>query len=860
MNLYLKPVGELDIEDIHIQDHLFAVGRKEPPFSACGDASVAKLSRKHARIFEENGKVYVVDLGSMNGTKLNGHSVSGEPQTLAHGDRVEFAGMAFTVEIEGQTNEPDEAVNDDIAVVLTPENERDGKPILVTDFPFLVSKSEGVFYDNKARFSSVFKYISRRHAYLFLKEGRIFLEDLNSTNGTFKGDTKLEDEPVELISGDSIAFGNGQLRFNVKLVQPDKQLTDSPSLAAVQSEDKDVTSVHEDQGIAPKDDAESASTSGSISKQSSIANQDAQGDISRSQFSDFDVEPGTILVDKASPFLDIFCAEGQQNEPSEDAENAAESHPAEPASGGEKSTFWCRLSIFFFELTSALKGDGSGGAESSRSKSKKEFVIGLLVISGAAVLITILLTRESAERDIQRLIAEGQFQQAATIANQYLEDNPEDQFVIPLAYEALLRSVIPEWQHLLDEGRFDDSERRLEQAIRDNPHNRYGVQALRLLQLVGDYERFFFSRNGQPLTHMYETEEQISSLISTWDADADKYRQIMNRVSASVDQFKKRHTLFYSQLRALRSEHDLYSGPIRALTQKVTTYLDAADAEKLKTEINRFIEKYPDLGGVAELRSDLNSYLLIKAAADKGDPIALKELADHLGFNTPPFKQKVQSLLVNIPTDEFIQQIRQADKLWADGELSQAIERLQALNDKSETQLVSTLIERYQNILTHWKGMGGEGGNYTQSQLIEIYPLLEKQKDVYLWSLLESQFKLIESTIIEQADKHYELARDNWARYLDNGGIWGALRLETDISSTYRTQAKLLSDAYNEVSKGAALLASMDIPKDQPLAAFEDQVKGEAKRQRKWINDLHLVLDQKIRDEKVSQLPQEGGE
>jgi pSer/pThr/pTyr-binding forkhead associated (FHA) protein len=47
------------------------------------------VSQVHARVFRRDGDVYVEDLGSRNGTMLNGQPV-GSAQRLRRGDRVQF--------------------------------------------------------------------------------------------------------------------------------------------------------------------------------------------------------------------------------------------------------------------------------------------------------------------------------------------------------------------------------------------------------------------------------------------------------------------------------------------------------------------------------------------------------------------------------------------------------------------------------------------------------------------------------------------------------------------------------------------------------------------------------------------------
>ena len=56
-----------------------------------------KVSRRHARIVSRDGALFVGDLGSTNGTKLNGELLSGEA-ALRSGDVIEIA--AFRIQIE----------------------------------------------------------------------------------------------------------------------------------------------------------------------------------------------------------------------------------------------------------------------------------------------------------------------------------------------------------------------------------------------------------------------------------------------------------------------------------------------------------------------------------------------------------------------------------------------------------------------------------------------------------------------------------------------------------------------------------------------------------------------------------------
>ncbi len=71
MKAILKPVSHPGVGDISIVDDLLAIGRNEEPFASKLGAEASSLSRRHARVFQEDGKFFIADLGSLNGTRIN---------------------------------------------------------------------------------------------------------------------------------------------------------------------------------------------------------------------------------------------------------------------------------------------------------------------------------------------------------------------------------------------------------------------------------------------------------------------------------------------------------------------------------------------------------------------------------------------------------------------------------------------------------------------------------------------------------------------------------------------------------------------------------------------------------------------
>ena len=57
--------------------------------------------------------------------------------------------------------------------------------------------------------------VSRRHAHIFQKDGKLYIEDLGSSNGTsVNGDSIKAGEPVKIRDGDEVMLGRMMLWFN----------------------------------------------------------------------------------------------------------------------------------------------------------------------------------------------------------------------------------------------------------------------------------------------------------------------------------------------------------------------------------------------------------------------------------------------------------------------------------------------------------------------------------------------------------------------------------------------------------------------------------------------------------------------
>ena len=86
MRLTLTASSHPELEPIRLTEGVLPIGRNDEPFASFPRALSAQLSARHARVFFEQDNFYISDLGSRNGSRLNGKPVHAEPKLIRAGD------------------------------------------------------------------------------------------------------------------------------------------------------------------------------------------------------------------------------------------------------------------------------------------------------------------------------------------------------------------------------------------------------------------------------------------------------------------------------------------------------------------------------------------------------------------------------------------------------------------------------------------------------------------------------------------------------------------------------------------------------------------------------------------------------
>lgn len=178
----------------------------------------ASVSRRHAKIVFENGRPCIVDEGSSNGVLINGVRISG-PTQIGPSTRIDVAEFRIAIQPMQPADavpplEPPPMVAAPVAApISTPSGGlrliAEGGPYDGRVFnlpPGTVNVGRAV--DNELVFDD--PSLSRKHSRILREGGKLEVEDLNSSNGTFVNGRRVGRAQVS--PGDVIRFGDLSFR------------------------------------------------------------------------------------------------------------------------------------------------------------------------------------------------------------------------------------------------------------------------------------------------------------------------------------------------------------------------------------------------------------------------------------------------------------------------------------------------------------------------------------------------------------------------------------------------------------------------------------------------------------------------
>ncbi|RJG05556.1 FHA domain-containing protein [Noviherbaspirillum cavernae] len=817
-DIILKQLSHPELGDIRIDENLFAIGRNEAPFESYAPDVIADLSRRHARIFSEDGAVYIADLGSKNGTTVNGQDISQKTSRLNDGDEICFGkALSYRVRLgaRAQTSARKEKL---ISLTLTPERGDLGiQPIVITQFPFLIGKTDEAFARYKDKYPQQVNYLSRRHAHIFLKSGSPFVEDLGSTNGTFVAGKRLDEHAVRLGNDEVIAFGGHHFVYRISMQTEAAEI------------DPTVTK------LSPT--ARGAVTSGASAAHAA----GAAGAVNADK---------TTFVGAAGSFLDIFCVDQvppQDEEVNEDAQN----QPADAARETGKRKARGKLALFVSELGEAFAG---GEAKAGR----RGMLWSATAVIAAGIVALALYTTGGAERNLKSLVEKGEYERAATIAAERLAQEPDNAEIKALGTEALLKAHLPGWLNALQAGEFDRADAILSGMKRLGGNNADAQPLLDELEWIGNLERFVLGRGGPDAPiRIYADEDRLKTLVKRWDDDTQAHQRAFTAISSYVPEFRDRYAEALSHLRKLKNDDSVYLSAIERLKTSMVTELNRDKPEALDAVLKEFEEKYPRIGGLDSVREDLRQYTAISNEAGARNLRPLAALLQRAKFSTPPFQAKFDALKKSgaLPPAEVVQQYQTVSKAWRAGDTQQAFVELQKITAAPWAGAAATELERKKSLLeqfTQLQKMRGAQGY--DERLLAFHGSLDADEDVYFIRATAQDIAAYKDKALARAQESLNRAQESWRQYRENGGIEAAQRLERAISNRFRSQSRLLAEAHANAQQGTLIYTQLKIQPAAQWSKLRDEIGAEAEQQRASLEESRAVLEPSLLKAKLALL------
>jgi pSer/pThr/pTyr-binding forkhead associated (FHA) protein len=820
MEIILQPLSHQSIDPIYVDDSILYIGRSEQGFTSLPPDVTAKLSRRHARVFEEDGQAYLTDLDSSNGTSVNGKALAGgRPRLLHDGDVIEFATtLSYSVQIvdAGADTEVDHEAGEQPQLVLKPDPQNSELDTLVINqFPFLVARKDSIFEAYGEKSAAQLGHLSRRHAMVTNKQGNFYVEDLGSKNGTQVNSVLLDEHSKQLSNHDMVAFGGDYFVYRVHL--PDAMPIPAP--------------------------ANRSDHTGEIADKTEVPQVEKS-------------DERTMFVDSPTSFLDIFCGEDESQESSgSGSDNSAgdvesDLFAAGKAPGKLRATQHKARNI----------GNAFWGNTRARP-SKMTLSAIMLVVLG--ILAALLMNQFSDKANIEKLYETKAYRPSAERANVFLAEHPDDHRIQSIGTMSLVHATVPEWLARMNAGDYAQATAYLKQTRGNFPALTTAAEYLDLMLWISALDSFVTNNEGPkgPID-IYEDEKHMQKLLDRWNKDPNRNQQVLTHITTLEPDFAVIEKQALSQVRQLNHSHSLYSNAITRLSQSVRQATASGDISTLIADISQTQKNYPRLRGLDAMSRDAELFAQVKLHIEQRNLGALIAMQRNLNFETDPFQQTARPFISEqLPNNQIADAYERSLVLWRRGDTAGATESLQPLvSDPLWGPQVKQQITRLQSVSDEYSVLHAseEQPGYAE-KLLAYRNRLNPDEDTYYLDATQAAYQTYQDVRLPQLETRYLAAKKDWNLYIQANAITSVMRIEETISGGFKRQAGRLHTAYDEIDAVVDEYALLQVALPNDLENLAKKIKKEIRKQRNWINDLGIVLDDKLLKAKLALLPEPNG-
>ncbi|MCH9670161.1 MAG: FHA domain-containing protein [Gammaproteobacteria bacterium] len=808
--LTLTPDRKLQVAPIGLFQGMLPIGCNDEPFASYPAALSSSIARRHARIYFEDGHFFACDLGSPNGTQLNGTALGTSPERLRAGDKISFSNaLTYTIAFDDVSVPPTTAPGEP-DVILDPTDITQGHECLVIrKLPFLVGKQNEQLAAIAHSRPEEFSFLSRQHALIYSRDGQLYLEDLGSTNGTFVGDQRLCDHAVVLNPRDVVSFG-GQLSYRVR---------------------ERVCSTDETRLIPSLRRPESTSRSAPIPRST-------------------DPDPHkTRYVESPSRFVEILCGDlgtlGNQA-PSSGRDASASARSPADSGLGHRTRRW-------------LKG--------AMSNKRAQYLTAALIATLALSIgvSTWLLRSPQGEAQFRKMVNAGQTQEALDMVAAWRNSDSLREVGDSLVTEAIVRHSVPAWLAATHDGDFAGAKSVVDRVAGYAGSHDESVRILKILAWANDLHQHIAEHGETSLRlHIYRDEPQVRRILDEWDADSAGNKQLLSRISRLDEKFGRVERTIYRHLRALRELASLHLPVIATLSGTLeedlkraamaSSEVGEATLRQIADRISDLRDRFPRIHGTELLDADLNSYKQLSALRGRNDLDELLIAVDAFLPATPVFQAHMYWYTdAVLPSPAFIHAYKQATTAWRRGQSQLALRHLQQLDGQRWGQIKREKTAHYANVSTRAAELATASAS--PSAVVAFYEALDANEDIYFRDLLSARYEEAIKRLKQFAEAAWNDANKHWVAYNEAGGIAPALRVERRISTTFKKRASSLSKAHRGATEAAKWQRQSGIAQSAAHRQLQTAIHREVGNQRRWLTAAELALRPSLIKKKLSLLP-----
>lgn len=696
-----------------------------------------------------------------------------------------------------------------LKLTLTPTSEESGlEPISIAKFPFQIGKADATFakFVSESAHGQEFEYLSRRHAFIYQRDGQAYVEDLGSSNGTYVDGRRLENA-VPLNDGAVVAFGGNHFVYRVSITRQTVVELAAGNPRAPRAPDP----------ITPPADE------------------------------------GTQFIAAPASFLRLLC---EADRPKEAAAAAGAAVPAPLAKASVTSRRpRGRIRSLWSELVSL-----TAGADPDRTPRRWGWAG-----AAAGVLAVLALTAyglNAPERHLKDALARGDYARAATLAGHLLEQHPDDVELRARTTEVALKANVPMWLVNIRAHDFAAAQTVLSRLSELGRRDFELPPLIGELQWLGSLESLISGRGGPDAPiRIYADEDRIEQLIERWNNDTGEHQRDLSRIASRVPQFGDWYGTALTHLRRLQSESTVYLSVIERVKTNIATELGRDNPEALELSLKETAEKYPGLGGMDGLRQDLAHYLEIRSEARTHQSRRLFAVLSKAQFATPAFQPGLRALSdsAQLPSADLLRRYGAATQAWKDGNTRLALARLQDMAQGFWAQDIAAELERRGGVTARFAALEQSRNSAGfVDQLLAFRESLDAAEDVYFLRATQADLNLQRDQVMARAQDAMNRARALWQEYRSNGAIDASQRIETSISDGFRNDARMLAGASRYARQAFLLYSQVDAAGAERWAAIRQEIESEASQQRSRLYDLSNVVEPELLKTKLALLGDAG--